>query len=31
VEGFSQLVSVFIKASQNLIFYDLNNKAAKSL
>ncbi len=29
LEGFSQLVSVFIKASQNLNFYVLHNKAAK--
>ncbi len=29
LEGFLQLVSVFIEASQNLIFYFLHNKAAK--
>jgi hypothetical protein len=29
LEGFLQLVSVFIEASQNFIFYFLYNKAAK--
>ncbi len=29
LEGFLQLVSVFIEASQNFIFYILHNKAAK--
>jgi hypothetical protein len=31
LEGFLQLVSVFIEASQNFIFYFLHNKAAKNL
>jgi hypothetical protein len=31
LEGFSQLVSVFIEASQNCIFYFLHNKAAKNV
>jgi hypothetical protein len=31
LEGFFQLVSVFIDASQNFIFYFLHNKAAKNL
>ncbi len=31
LEGFSQLVSVFIEASQNFIFYFLHNKAAKKM
>jgi hypothetical protein len=29
LEGFLQLVSVFIEASQNFIFYFLDNKLAK--
>ncbi len=29
LEGFSQLVNIFIKVRQNFIFYFLNNKAAK--
>jgi hypothetical protein len=30
LEGFSQLVRVFIEASQNCIFYFIHNKAAKN-
>jgi hypothetical protein len=31
LEGFSQLVSVFIEASKNFIFYFLHNNPAKNL